>query len=177
MLRNEEYAILKWFAELESVDRARPGSTCPSSTPRRSPRATACDVARADSARRAAARRCATAIASSEPVARRGAGGARHGARLRTLLAPDPGRIGRPPGRPGADRAPDSLAAGTPEPLRSELDRLLGADRVLARALDLVRYASDASPYRLFPKAVVMARDAADVAKVFALRRAATGTP
>jgi D-lactate dehydrogenase len=87
------------------------------------------------------------------------------------LLAPDPLRIGRPEGAPSEDRAPDSLAAGTPEPLRSELIALLGADRVLARPLDLIRYASDASPYRLFPQVVVMARDAGDVGKVLAYAR------
>jgi D-lactate dehydrogenase len=64
------------------------------------------------------------------------------------------------------DRAPDSLARGAAQPLRGDLERMLGADRVLARAGDIVRYASDASPYRLFPQAVVMARDAGDVAKV-----------
>jgi D-lactate dehydrogenase len=64
------------------------------------------------------------------------------------------------------DRAPDSLARGTAQPLRGDLERLLGADRVLGRAGDLIRYASDASPYRLLPRAVVMARDAGDVAKV-----------
>ncbi len=69
---------------------------------------------------------------------------------------------------PAPDRAPDSLAAGTPQPLRGELEELLGPDRVLARASDIVRYASDASPYRLFPQAVVMAHDAGDVAKVLA---------
>jgi D-lactate dehydrogenase len=69
------------------------------------------------------------------------------------------------------DRAPDSLAGGTEQPLRSELEALLGADRVLARASDIVRYASDASPYRLLPKAVVMARDASDVSKVLAYGR------
>jgi D-lactate dehydrogenase len=74
------------------------------------------------------------------------------------------------------DRVPDELAAGTPEPLRSELEELLGPGRVLARALDLVRYASDASPYRLLPKAVVMAHDAGDVAKAFAYGRR-TGVP
>ncbi|MGZ4619695.1 MAG: FAD-binding oxidoreductase, partial [Frankiaceae bacterium] len=36
----------------------------------------------------------------------------------------------------------------------------------LTRVLDLVRYASDASPYRLLPKAVVLARDVPDVGKV-----------
>ncbi len=69
------------------------------------------------------------------------------------------------------DRAPDELAGGTPQPLRGELEALLGTDRVLARVSDIVRYASDASPYRLFPKAVVMAHDAADVAKVLAYGR------
>ncbi|HKT84419.1 MAG TPA: FAD-binding and (Fe-S)-binding domain-containing protein, partial [Solirubrobacterales bacterium] len=73
-----------------------------------------------------------------------------------------------PAAEPAPDRAPDSLAAGTPQPLRGELEALLGPERVLARASDIVRYASDASPYRLLPQAVVMAHDAADVAKVLA---------
>jgi D-lactate dehydrogenase len=88
-----------------------------------------------------------------------------------TLLAPDTRRIGRPPGEPHADRAPDSLAAGTPEPLRSDLIALLGAERVLARAIDLIAYASDASPYRRLPAAVAMAHDAEDVGKVLAYAR------
>src|SRR3954468_20603854 len=69
------------------------------------------------------------------------------------------------------DRVPDALAGGTPEPLREQLRALLGPDRVLHRALDLVRYASDASPYRLIPQVVVMAHDASDVAKVLAYGR------
>jgi D-lactate dehydrogenase len=88
-----------------------------------------------------------------------------------TLLAPDTARIGRPPGAPAPDRAPDSLAAGTPEPLRGDLIRLLGEDRVLARASDLIRYASDASPYRLFPQVVVMAHDTDDVLKTISYAR------
>ncbi len=70
------------------------------------------------------------------------------------------------------DRAPESLAGGAAQPLRGELEALLGADRVLGRASDIVRYASDASPYRLLPRAVVMARDADDVAKTLAYGRA-----
>jgi D-lactate dehydrogenase len=77
-----------------------------------------------------------------------------------------------PPGEPASDRAPDEIAKGTPQPLRGELEALLGAGRVLGSAGDIVRYASDASPYRLFPKAVVMAHDASDVAKVLAYGRA-----
>ena len=88
------------------------------------------------------------------------------------LLAPDVSRIAPEGGEAASDRVPDELASGTPEPLRSELIELLGQDRVLTRVIDLVRYASDASPYRLLPKAVVMARDANDVAKVFAYARA-----
>jgi D-lactate dehydrogenase len=70
------------------------------------------------------------------------------------------------------DRAPESLAGGVAQPLRGELEALLGADRVFGRASDIVRYASDASPYRLLPRAVVMARDAGDVAKTLAYGRA-----
>jgi D-lactate dehydrogenase len=92
-----------------------------------------------------------------------------------TLLEPDTTRIGRPNGAPFDDRAPDGLALGTPEPLRSDLIDLLGDERVLNRPLDLIRYASDASPYRLLPKAVVMARDVQDIVKVFQYTRR-TGT-
>ncbi|MGO9883970.1 MAG: FAD-binding and (Fe-S)-binding domain-containing protein [Solirubrobacteraceae bacterium] len=73
--------------------------------------------------------------------------------------------------QPTDDRAPDWVAQGTPEPLRARLIAALGQDQVLHRATDLVRYASDASPYRVIPKAVVRPRDAADVS---ALQRAAS---
>jgi D-lactate dehydrogenase len=89
------------------------------------------------------------------------------------LLSPDVHRIAPKDEEPSKDRAPDELASGTPEPLRSELIGLLGRDPLLTRVLDLVRYASDASPYRLLPKAVVMARSAADVSKLFDYSRAA----
>ena len=87
------------------------------------------------------------------------------------LLAPDVQRIAPEDNEPSKDRVPDELASGTPEPLRSQLIELLGPDRVLTRVIDLVRYASDASPYRLLPKAVVMARDANDVSKVLSFGR------
>ena len=76
-----------------------------------------------------------------------------------------------PPSQVADDRAPDSLADGVVEPLRSDLEQLLGADRVLHRVSDLVAYASDASPYRRFPRAVVEARDADDVAKTLRFGR------
>jgi len=93
------------------------------------------------------------------------------------LLAPDVARIGLPEGaEPADDRVPAALAGGTPEPLRSQLIAEFGADRVLARVSDLVRFASDASPYRLIPQAVIEAHDADDVAKAFAFGRR-TGIP
>jgi D-lactate dehydrogenase len=75
-----------------------------------------------------------------------------------------------------SDRAPDWVAAGTPEPLRAELLRELGPSRVATRALDLVRYASDASPYRSIPRAIAIPRDVEDVRKLLALARR-TSTP
>src|ERR1700721_3056557 len=74
---------------------------------------------------------------------------------------------------PSPDRAPDSLAVGIAQPLRGDLEALLGADRVLARPGDLIKYASDASPYRKLPRAVVMAKEPGAVAKVLAFGRRA----
>lgn len=84
------------------------------------------------------------------------------------LLEPDPQTL-RPtaPGGPTHDRVAAPRASGTPEPLRGDLIALLGADKVLHRLSDLVRYASDASPYRFVPQAVVMAEDLDDISAVF----------
>jgi D-lactate dehydrogenase len=87
------------------------------------------------------------------------------------LLERNPQSLAPPAGEPAADRAPDEVAAGVAQPLRGELEALLGSDRLLARAGDIVSYASDASPYRLFPRAVVMAHDAEDVGRVLAYGR------
>ena len=89
------------------------------------------------------------------------------------LLAPDVNRIAPPPGAPAPDRVPDTLAAGTPAALRADLVRLVGSDAVLGRVSDLVRYASDASPYRILPQAVVAPRDAREVAALMAYGRRA----
>jgi D-lactate dehydrogenase len=74
------------------------------------------------------------------------------------------------------DRAPEWVADGTPEPLARELRAALGDAGVATRALDLIRYASDASPYRLIPRAVAIPRDITEVAAAMALARR-TGTP
>jgi D-lactate dehydrogenase len=59
-----------------------------------------------------------------------------------------------PPGQPAEDRFPEELVSGAPRELREALSKLVGANQVLYRAIDLVRYASDASPYRLIPQVV-----------------------
>src|ERR1700678_4332964 len=79
------------------------------------------------------------------------------------LLQPDTARIGHPPGQPAEDRFPDELVSGTPREAREALSKLVGANQVLYRAIDLVRYASDASPYRLIPQVVVAPRTVDDV--------------
>ncbi|MBS1843900.1 MAG: FAD-binding oxidoreductase [Actinobacteria bacterium] len=93
-------------------------------------------------------------------------------AALRSLLDRGPRALIPPIRDPSPDRAPSALAAGVAQPLRGELEALLGADRVLSRPGDLIRYASDASPYRKFPSAVVMAKEAEDVARILAFGRA-----
>jgi D-lactate dehydrogenase len=87
------------------------------------------------------------------------------------LLQPDVQRIAPELTDPGTGPAPEWIAEGTPQPLRAALESLLGPGRVQPRALDLVKYASDASPYRMFPKAVVQAHDATDVARVLRFGR------
>ncbi|MFD6888287.1 FAD-binding and (Fe-S)-binding domain-containing protein [Streptomyces sp. NPDC059957] len=83
------------------------------------------------------------------------------------LLEPKPGALRpRTISGPAPDRVPDRASTGTPEPLRSELCELLGADKVLSGVSDLVRYASDASPYRFLPRVVVIAEDIDDVSAV-----------
>ncbi|ATL25538.1 FAD-binding and (Fe-S)-binding domain-containing protein [Streptomyces formicae] len=84
------------------------------------------------------------------------------------LLEPEPDAL-RPMSRapePSPDRVADLRASGTPEPLRTELIALLGADKVLTKVSDLVRYASDASPYRFLPQVVVVPEDIDDVSAV-----------
>ncbi len=78
----------------------------------------------------------------------------------------------RPADTPGTpDRLDADLVHGAPPELLAQLRSAVGSEQVLSRAIDLVRYATDASPYRLLPQAVVVARDSADVAAVFDVAR------
>ncbi|POX57542.1 FAD-binding oxidoreductase [Streptomyces sp. Ru62] len=83
------------------------------------------------------------------------------------LLDPQPGALRpHPVDGPSVDRVPDDRASGTPDGLRDALVAELGPKKVLHKISDLVRYASDASPYRLVPRVVVVAETTADVAVV-----------
>ncbi|MEV8531620.1 FAD-binding and (Fe-S)-binding domain-containing protein [Streptomyces sp. NPDC051211] len=83
------------------------------------------------------------------------------------LLEPKRGALRpRTPDGPAPDRVPEHRAAGTPAALRAELTGLLGAEKVLWKVSDLVRYASDASPYRFVPQVVVIAEDIDDISAV-----------
>jgi len=59
----------------------------------------------------------------------------------------------------------------TASPLASDLASVVGEERVLTRAIDRIAWASDASFYRLVPKAVVHAKSADEVRGLFAVAR------
>ncbi|MEU8759293.1 FAD-binding and (Fe-S)-binding domain-containing protein [Streptomyces sp. NPDC048659] len=83
------------------------------------------------------------------------------------VLEPNPQALrAGTPRRAAPDRVPDLQARGTPKHLRDELAALLGPGKVLSTVSDLVRYASDASPYRFVPQVVVVAEDIDDVSAV-----------
>ena len=126
VLRNEEYAILKWFAEVEQVDR-RPRPRPAEARRRRGRRGLRGQPEGRRRPRRGprGARRCARLL---EARAGRSPRRARDVALLgpMALLERNAAALAPQGGEPAADRAPDSLAAGTPQPLRGELEALLG---------------------------------------------------
>ena len=65
----------------------------------------------------------------------------------------------------------DEVTAGTPDDLRRDLERLIPAERVLTRPAELVMFASDASVYRMLPRAVVLADGVEEVRRLFAHAR------
>lgn len=76
-----------------------------------------------------------------------------------------------PPLAPAPDRLDESFAGGTEPGLARELRAIVGKDGLLGRASDLVRYASDASPYRSIPLAVVQPRSIEQVSALMAHAR------
>jgi D-lactate dehydrogenase len=82
---------------------------------------------------------------------------------MRKMLTPQVRAIGRPAGPAQGDAVDPARVEGTPAALKSDLIGLVGEDQVLYRVSDLVRYASDASPYRYLPQVVVLPRTVEDV--------------
>ncbi|WLT33496.1 FAD-binding and (Fe-S)-binding domain-containing protein [Geothrix sp. PMB-07] len=64
------------------------------------------------------------------------------------------------------------MTTATAASLRDSLSAIVGPDRVLDRPIDLVAFASDASFYRLIPKAVAFAGSVEDVRGLFRLSHA-----
>ena len=83
------------------------------------------------------------------------------------MLTPHVRAIGRP-GPAQGDAVDPARVEGTLAALKSDLIRLIGRDHVLQRVSDLVRYASDASPYSYLPQAVVLPRTLNDVRVILA---------
>jgi D-lactate dehydrogenase len=88
---------------------------------------------------------------------------------MHKLLTPQVARLGRPDVPPETDAVDPSFSEGTPESLKADLIGLLGETQVLSRAIDLVRFASDASPYRYIPHVVVRPKSIDDVRQGFFL--------
>src|SRR6202166_611563 len=86
---------------------------------------------------------------------------------MRKLFSANPARMPRCDGPPKNDAVPASLVDGTPGGLKADLIAILGKQNVLPRAIDLVRFASDASPYRLVPPAGGQPRTTDDIVKAF----------
>ena len=70
---------------------------------------------------------------------------------MNKFLSADPARLGQPDVPSSSDAADEELVGGTSEELKTGLIEMLGEDLVRHRISDLVRYASDARPYRYIP--------------------------
>ena len=93
------------------------------------------------------------------------------------LLSPDPRRIPKPV---YDDSYPDAVSeqftGGSAPELVAALAAIVGSDNVHSRVSDLVRYASDASPYRDIPSVVVQPRNAQDLSALMRYARRAGRT-
>ena len=93
------------------------------------------------------------------------------------LLSPDPRRIPKPV---YDDSYPDAVSkqftGGSDPELVAALAAIVGSDNVHSRVSDLVRYASDASPYRDIPSVVVQPRNAQDLSALMRYARRAGRT-
>src|ERR1700743_1664328 len=87
--------------------------------------------------------------------------------RMNKLLAADPARLVRPDVPPSSDAVHVKLVEGPSEELKTDLIGMLGENLVRHRITDLVRYASDASPYRYIPSVVLQPKNIEHIAAIF----------
>ena len=66
-----------------------------------------------------------------------------------------------------AGQLPPNTSAVTSEQLKEELAGIVESSRILTRPIDLIAFASDASFYRLIPKAVVLAKGVEEIQALF----------
>lgn len=85
------------------------------------------------------------------------------------LFSPDTSRLSRPEGTTSqADAVPERYRHGSPAELVADMEAIVGAENVHGRLSDLVRFSSDAGPYRSIPQIVVSPRNAADLSALMA---------
>ena len=73
-----------------------------------------------------------------------------------------------PAHHPTHDRVSEDLVGGAPAWLRADMAAIVGEAEVHGRLIDLVRYATDASPYRMIPKIIITPHTVEEVAQIFA---------
>lgn len=88
------------------------------------------------------------------------------------LLSPNPSRIPKPSyDESKPDAVPERYAGGSDSKLVASLAAIVGADNVQHRVSDLVRFASDASPYRDIPSVVVQPENPEHLSKLMDFAR------
>ena len=86
---------------------------------------------------------------------------------MHKLLSPDSSKIGRPVDATSQpDAVPTKYINGSPLSLIRDMETIVGEENVHGRLTDLVRFSSDAGPYRAIPNIVVSARSADDLSKL-----------
>lgn len=86
---------------------------------------------------------------------------------MQKLLSPDSTKISRPQGSTSqADAVPAKYTNGSPVSLIKDMEAIVGPENVHGRLSDLVRFSSDAGPYRSIPQIVVSARSASDLSRL-----------
>lgn len=83
------------------------------------------------------------------------------------IFEPDPKLLNPLAHTSAHDRVPDSLAGGAPAWIRADMAEIVGEAEVHGRSIDLVKYATDTSPYRLIPMIVITPHTVEEIAAIF----------